>query len=432
MNNGSTIVIIHFHPVGRNPKVSYTSFFQCSKSLLGKKCLDFSYCERASLCARALEVQWSHCLRFRHVWCQVMWLLLLAAFPPLSTSSTQVTSFVFSSMHTTPWYFKSPFSRHFLLCNYTTKIQSLLQSMTRSTLTAILEVSPKRFGKTRLSLRTIVPLVIWEQNTDLEGTFGSSKCQGKWTEAEKSWSSSRSTIKGWLQRGQRCSPHKEPRGENEQHWVRAAPGEDSPRHERYAVSTVITEQPPRDAAESPSLEAYKTRLDRALDNLTPLPSPTEGWTWRSLEVPSNPGCPTVPWSYGQRGPWATPLPRRPTCTTYRLALSLPLGGAGAQGANAHVGSGANDCLSPSQYPPCSRLPGHTHTCGYRHTRISTHTGSPQGHILLGASVTASRALQTPPWPGGSSCSPTCLCRREGIGLGLPSQQGLILRQGIAL
>lgn len=251
MNNGSTIVIIHFYAVGRNPKVSYTSFFRCSKSLLGKKCLDFSYCERASLCARALEVQWSHCLRFKHVWCQVMWLLLLAAFPPLSRSSTQVTSFVFSSMHTTPCYFKAPFSRHFLLCNYTTKTQSPLQSMTGCTLTAILEVSPKRFGKTRPSLRTIVPLVIWGQNTDLEGTFGSTKCQGKWTEAEKSWSSSQNTIKGRLQREQRCSPHKEPCGENEQHWVRAAPGEDSSQQERYAVSTVITEPPPQGRSRVP-------------------------------------------------------------------------------------------------------------------------------------------------------------------------------------
>lgn len=93
----------------------------------------------------------------------------------------------------------------------------------------------------------------------------------------------------------------------------------------------------------------------------------------------------------------------------------------------------------SKWLPVSKslpTPAHTSQGTYTHVDIHTHiymdTGSPWGHILLGASVTASRALQTPPWPGGSSCSPMCLCRREGIGLGLPSQQGLILRQGIAL
>lgn len=45
VNDGSTAAIIHFHPVRCNPKLSYTSFFPYSKSLLGRMCVDFHFCE---------------------------------------------------------------------------------------------------------------------------------------------------------------------------------------------------------------------------------------------------------------------------------------------------------------------------------------------------------------------------------------------------
>lgn len=55
VNNGSTIAIIHFHPVGCNPKLSYTSFFPYTKWLLGRRSPDFHYCECTELWVKMLQ-----------------------------------------------------------------------------------------------------------------------------------------------------------------------------------------------------------------------------------------------------------------------------------------------------------------------------------------------------------------------------------------
>ena len=66
------------------------------------------------------------------------------------------------------------------------------------------------------------------------------------------------------------------------------------REKFFTAGTVIhLEQRPRDVVESPSLEVFKMRWDRVLDNLTQAPLPTKGWTRRSAEVPSSLGCSVI-------------------------------------------------------------------------------------------------------------------------------------------
>lgn len=105
VKDGSSTVIIHFYPVGCNPKLSYTSFFFHEVNHHWEESVQISTNLRAFNCSPKCCEGW-----LKQIWCEAMCRVPLLTVVPLCSAAPLKTSFC-SSILAIPWYFKACLSR---------------------------------------------------------------------------------------------------------------------------------------------------------------------------------------------------------------------------------------------------------------------------------------------------------------------------------